>query len=290
MPTPLTLWRGIRLPVPAAAISLLFAAAACAPTPPREPAVTPSPAPNAPVSPVAELSVPRLTADSATYAIVSHTKTLEESAPQIETDSIVIRERVITRLVPDSIRQLFTIELRSDSGYLLPPDRVPPPETIPKEVQRVTSTATAAWRTTGVQLSQTITPACPATPTLVSQLIPLVLARFVVNAQSHIEATDSIQYSTCNAGVQVSNVLRFSPMSLADSALDFDIISISDSSRALPMHTRGRTSGKATVTPISGTTGIPSRLTLSLDVSLTVSSSIRHQRFRQQVYLQFLRQ
>lgn len=288
--SPLTLRRGIPVHALTVAIWLVSAATACVTNPPRQAPVPPSATPPSPIPPIAELSKPRLTADSAAYLITSHTTTLEESAPEIPADSIAIHEKVIARLVPDSSGNALRIELQSDSGYSLPSDRSPPPETIPKEPERVTATAIAAWETTGVHLSHAITPACPASSTLVSQLIPLVLARFVLNTQTVIQVPDSIQYLTCTGGVRVMNVLHFSPMSRTDSVLQFDIISASDSSRALPMHTRGSTSGKATVAPMTSATGIPSRLSLSLDVLVTASSSIRHQRFRQQLRLELIRQ
>lgn len=290
MPTLLMLRRGTSGRFFLALTCVIATSSACVARPPQEIPPAPVPVPQEATPPLAQAAKQPLTADSANYLLLSHTKTLEESAPDMPADSITIREKILIRLLPDSSQTALAIELRSDSGYSLPPDRNPPPETIRKESEPVAATAIASWKGADLRLRHLMTPACPSSPTLVSQLIPLILARFIAARTTTREPTDSIHYASCTGGVQLANTLRFSRVTLDDSSLEFNLSFSSDSSRTLPMNTHGIISGKATVVPSTGTTAIPDRLSVSLDGHLTASSSVRQQRFRHYVYLELTRQ
>lgn len=265
--------------------------AACIRTPPLPPTLPEAPVlqPSPPVLP--NTTVRKLQSETATFLLTSTIVTTELTARPITRDSLVLRETVLAQLVPHPSSQSLSLEFRSDSGYTLPHDRTLPPETISTAPQPAHVAARLSWTTNSVVLDHSsLSSSCPTISTLLSDLIPILFTRYILLHQTTAQYPDSIQYISCTGTISVSNTLLFHQASPDSLTTSFQVISTSDSSRALPMHMQGTTLGKATVVPQSGTTVLPSALILTSTLSLTAKSSKRQQQFRQIVFLELAKQ
>ncbi len=272
------------------AVSALLLLTACARTPapaPPAPAV-PAPQPPPPTPPIA---VPKiLHPDSAYYRVTSTVITAQQSTPSQPDDSVSYQENMQIHVVPQGATS-FTIRLESDSGYVLGTGRVFPPETVTALGYRNVAIATRVNSGgEAATITSAVTPPCPITPTLASPLLTTLLARFLLARYAAPAASDSIHYLTCTAGVQITNDIRLRHLGPEHLAIALEGRFLSDSSRALPMRISGITTGTATVAPDSGATVLPQLLDISLNITLTATSTIRQQQFQQRVRLLLVRQ
>lgn len=269
----------------------LIVLAACARTPsppsplPERPA--PQPSPQAPSSTIAK----RLQSETATFLLTSTIVTTELTARPAVHDSLMLRETVVAHLLPDPSNQSLILEFRSDSGYTLSGDRPPPPETISTTPQPAQVAAAVSWTSSSIVLDRSsFSSSCPTVSTLLSDLIPVLFTRYILLQQTPAQYPDSVRYISCTGGVSSTNIFLLHPTPPDSLTIPFQVISSSDSSRVLPMHTQGTMVGKATVVPASGTTALPSTVIVTSTLSLTAKSSKRQQQFRQTVLLELTKQ
>lgn len=273
-------------------VAVVFAAGALATACTSRPAQTiqlPLPVPDTLQAVPPTLHKTSIQADSDTYLITVRTRTTEDPPDNTPPDSVTLHEIVTISLAPVASGDGFILRVHSDSGMVLPTNRIPPPETL--EIPRHSTTATAyvSFRSPSRLSESTNSLLCPRTPTLVSQLIPTVISRFITSRFSAFEASDSTIYSTCIGGLSVRNLLIFTSPPTNIYTSQFTISSSSDSSRVLPMHITGNTSGKATVAPDSSATVLPSYLAVTLDLTLDAKSTQRKQRLHQHIQFEISR-
>lgn len=272
------------------AVSALLLLTACARTPAPAPPAPAVPAPQTP-PPTPPIAAPRiLHPDSAYYRVTSTVITAQQLTPSQPDDSVSYQEYMRIHVVPQGATS-FTIRLESDSGYVLGTGRVFPPETVTALGYRnVAITTTVNSGGEAATITSAVTPPCPITPTLASPLLTTLLARFLLARYAAPAAPDSIHYLTCTARVQITNDIGLRHLDPEHFAIALEGRLLSDSSRALPMRINGITTGTATVAPDSGATVLPQLLDISLNITLTATSTIRQQQFQQRVRLLLVRQ
>lgn len=280
-----------------AAILGVLLLAACSPPSNPVPAPLPVPLPAPPHVPVTTpIPVPILAEDSADYFIRTLVLTTQDSlGVTVRRDSLVATERAHA-LVALNNGMTFSLRVRSDSGYRISTDRMPPPETVRTAYSGV-DVQTALQRVHLAMRFNTDTLApCSAFPSLISPLSASLLARYLVADSSVSIQTDTVTFSTCDAGVSraYSVVLR----STRDLANPFESKIVgefhADSSRALPMRLTGNLTGTASVSPNTGELPLPEslriRLTIRLAATAELSGSRRMQSYQQEVETLFQRE
>ena len=272
------------------AVSAVLLLAACARTPAPAPSAPAVPAPQAP-PPTPPIAAPRiLHPDSAYYRVTSTVITAQQSTPSQPDDSISYQEDMRIHVVPQGATS-FTIRLESDSGYVLGTGRVFPPETATAlEHRNIAITTVVNSGGDAATITSALSPPCPITPTLASPLLTTLLAHVLLARYDAPATPDSIHYVTCTAAVHITNDLRFRNFGPDHLGIALEGRLLSDSSRALPMRISGITTGTATVAPDSGATVLPRLLDISLNITLTATSTIRQQHFQQRVRLLLVRQ
>jgi hypothetical protein len=262
---------------------------ACAPRTDPPPAL-PVPVPVEPAPPPVERRpLVALAPDSATYDALSIVVTTERSPGTAVTDSVSYTESIRAVLSGD-VAPRYRVTLISDSGYNLPPDRLPPPETVRKEVQPVISTRYFGASPTENLAQADTTVACPSQPSLVSPLLTNAIAQYLLNASRHeIVRRAALDYKVCSAGVfrTISGYIEYdidrnTPAQVQTSFVIQASIS-ADSSRALPMRVSGTMMGTMTTMPGSDVHVLPDSLELQLITEIIAQSSTRMQEFQQRV-------
>lgn len=265
--------------------------AACARTPSPPPPLPQRPTPQAPPQAPSTTLIRRLQPERAAFLLTSTIVTIELTAHPAIHDSVMLREIVVADLLPDPSNQSLTLEFRSDSGYTLPTDRPPPPETISRTPTPAHVAARVSWTAQSILLNRSsLSSSCSTIPTLLSDLIPILLTRYILLQQTSAQYPDSVRYINCTGGVSITNTLLLRQTPPDSLTIPFQAISSSDSSRALPMHMQGTMMGKATVVPGSGTTALPSTVIVTSTLSVTAKNSKRQQQFRQTVLLELTKQ
>jgi hypothetical protein len=215
--------------------------------------------------------------------------TIERPPGTAATDSASYTESIRGVLSSD-VAPRYRVTLISDSGYKLPADRLPPPETVRKDVQPVVSTRFFGGPTTENPAQADTTVACPSQPSLVSPLLTNAIVQYLLNASRHeIERRAALDYKVCSAGVfrTISGYIEYDTErnTPAQTRMSFLIqASISaDSSRALPMRVSGTMTGTVTTMPGTGVHVLPDSLELQLITEIIAQSSTRKQEFQQRV-------
>lgn len=277
-----------------AAVELI--AASCAPRTLTVPPA-PDPVPVVPTpTPVERPPLLILVGDSATYDVVSSVVTVEESDSGAIRDSASYTEVVRAVLTPDSTTG-FRLVYTSDSGYVLPLDRSPPPETVRATKNSVTVTHAIASDGVVIRIPDDSTQLCSSVQSLVSPLVGNVTARYLsISSSIHPRPIGSLEYATCNAGVIREVVGTTQTVEMRDEATNRPSLVLlvkgtigTDSTRALPMRISGTMEGRTAATPDSGIAVLPAILEIELTSSLVAASSVKSQAFRQQVTTRFVK-
>lgn len=270
--------------------------AACAPASKPVPTPFPAPLPVPPPAPVAiPIPVPILAEDSAEYLIRTFVLTTQDSlGATIRRDSLVATERA-NAFVTSTRAGTFSLSVRSDSGFRISTDRMPPPETVRSafSVVEVHSELQQPRLVTRFN-TDTLAP-CSAVPSLVSPLSVSILARYLTPDTSASAQIDTISFNVCDAGVsrQYEVVLR----STRDVQNPFDSKLLgnfhADSSRALPMKITGSLIGRASISPNTRNLPLPDSLRIHLTIRLVAtadpSGARRVQSYEQEVETLFQR-
>lgn len=273
-------------------LSAVLLAASCS----HRPQVSGSPIPP-PVPQIADSIVPPLvrshsiSADSADYTIHSQIITTESTAFPFVVDTLVIDERVHVNLIPASDRG-FRLTLSSDSGYVVTPDRLPPPETISTLRHRyVLYSLSSNDGSLTVHLSDS-TQHCIAHSTLVSPLLSAAMTWLVEQIVNGAVRDNPFNYSTCSAGVfrtyELSRQIQHTTNDSLQILLKGNVRT--DSSRALPMTIRGDLTGKGTALPPDGSAVLPGRVILTYTVDFSATAGKQHrQQFQQHTQIELTR-
>lgn len=270
--------------------------AACAPasSPRSRPAEAPTPLPPPPyVSPPARPVEP--TADSARYSLIATIITTEQAPTSGVTDSLTLHETIHAKLIPAPGKQLLIFELKSDSGYTLPPERVSPPETVRAVRLSARAYASLVWSPRAmVRLATDTSSTCDAVPTVLSDLLAATYLRHLAVTSAlvppGVTRQDSLRYSTCTAGVSSKHLAVIVPIPDSNGTIDITLSTNSDSSVTLPMRVASQSRGRAHFTPDSlGHTSLPLQFTFELEGRIQATSDQRSQTFQQHTRILLLR-
>lgn len=275
---------------------LVLTIAACTPasSPRSRPAEPPAPLPPPPFIPPPQHPI-EPTADSAFYTLTATIITTEQAPTPGVADSLTLRETIRARLSPTPGKQLLMFELESDSGYALPTDRAPPPETIRAVRLPARAYASLAWAPdAAVHAATDTSSSCDAVPTVLSDLIAATYLRYLAIthklATPKITTPDSLHYSTCTAGVSSTHLAVLLPVPDSNDIIDITLSTSSDSSITLPMRVAGQSRGRARFTPdFLGRTTLPLQFTFELESRIQATSDQRAQVFQQRVHILLLR-
>lgn len=271
--------------------------AACAPASNPVPAPLPVPLPAPPIVPVTmPIPTPTLAEDSADYFIRTLVLTTQDSlGVTVRRDSLLATERAHA-LVALNQGTTFSLGVRSDSGYRISTDRMPPPETVRPAYSGVEGQTALERSQLAVRFNSDTLAPCTVFPSLLSPLSVSLLARYLVADTSVSIQTDTVSFSACDAGV--SRTYRVVLRSTRDLANPFESKIVgefhADSSRALPMRLAGNLIGAASVIPNTTQLPLPESLRIKLTIRLTataeLSGSRRVQSYQQEVETVFQRE
>jgi hypothetical protein len=256
----------------------------------------PVPEPVEPPTPVVEArTLLMLAPDSATYDAHSTVVTVERSGTGLLPDSASYSETIQATLVTD-LTSRYRLKISSDSGYRLPADRQPPPETVRKDSAAITNSQLLGGNEAGESIVRDTAAPCSSKPSLVSPLLTSVLARYLLTASTSDSVRPTrLQYTICSAGVlrTVSGVLEYDVGQHARdrSTVVFAIQAAihADSSRALPMRISGTMKGNVTIQSGRDAGILPPDVELRLTSDINAASSSKSQHFEQRVTTRLLK-
>lgn len=271
--------------------------AACAPASKPVPTPVSAPLPVPPPTPVTiPIPVPTLAEDSADYLIRTIVLTTQDSlGAMIRRDSLTATERVHA-LVTSTQAKTFSLSMRSDSGYRISTDRMPPPETVRSALSAVEVHSELQRPGLAVRFNTDTLPPCSAFQSLVSPLSASILTRYLLPDTSASVQTDTISFTACDAGVsrQYQIVLRSTRNLQRPFESQFLGDFHADSSRALPMRIAGNLAGEASITPSTSNRPLPESVRIHLMIRLVAtanpSGAQRTQSYNQEVETLFQRE